>query len=159
MESGQKLQQLMDLFTVTIRQPSATTRSSVLIFRKAMLFNIRFDISNLSSETLLIYVLQDVKEQTRFAQHKIISEVLHEVWFNHKTAIGIKFPDYFKLISLATMASIFAGICDVFQSDCIILISAIRSNFVLGSGLLACLSRLSSTRRLGRTSLKSTSAI
>jgi hypothetical protein len=140
-ESSRKLQQLTGLFTVTIRRPSATTRSSALIFRKAMLFHIRFDISNLSSETLLIYVLQDVKEQTGFTQHKIISEVLHKVWFNHKTAIGVKFPDY------------------IFQSDYIILISTIRSNFVLGSGLLACLSRLSSTRRLGRTSLKSTLAI
>jgi len=145
---------------VTTQWPSAATRGSALIFRKAMFFNIRFDISNLSSETLLIYVLQDVKEQTGFAQHKIISEVLHEVWFNHKTAIGIEFPDYFKPILLATMASIFAGVHDVFRSDYIILISAIRSNFVLGSGLLASgLSRPSSMRRLGRTSLNSTSAI
>ena len=59
-------------------------------------------------------MVQDVKEQIGFAQHKIISEVLHEVWFDRKTAIGVEFSDYFKPISLATMASIFAGVSNIF---------------------------------------------
>ena len=67
-------------------------------------------------------VVQDVKMQSSFVQHKIISEVLHEVWFNRKMAIGIEFLDYFKPISLATMASIFAGVSDVFLSVYITLI-------------------------------------
>jgi Domain of unknown function (DUF6532) len=67
-------------------------------------------------------VVQDVKMQSGFAQHKIISEVLHEVWFNRKTAISIEFSDYFKPISLATMASIFAGVSDIFLSVYITLI-------------------------------------
>ena len=67
-------------------------------------------------------VVQDVKMQSGFAQHKIILEVLHEVWFNRKTAIGVEFSDYFKPISLATMASIFAGVSDIFLSVNITLI-------------------------------------
>jgi len=57
-------------------------------------------------------MVQDIENQVSFAQHKIISEVLHEVWFNRKTAIGVEFSEYFKPISLATMASIFAGVSD-----------------------------------------------
>lgn len=64
--------------------------------------------------TSLISTMQDVEERTGFAQHKIISEVLHEVWFNRKTAIGVEFSDYFKPISLATMGAIFTGVGDVF---------------------------------------------
>jgi hypothetical protein len=65
-------------------------------------------------ETLLIRTVQDIENQAGFAQHKIISEVLHEVWFNRKTAIGVEFSEYFKPISLATMASIFTGVSDIF---------------------------------------------
>jgi hypothetical protein len=57
-------------------------------------------------------MMQDFENQVGFAQHKIISEVLHEVWFNRKTAIRVKFSQYFKPISLATMASIFTGVSD-----------------------------------------------
>lgn len=58
--------------------------------------------------------MQDVKNQSGFAQHKIISDVLHEVWFDRKTAIGVEFSDYFKPISLTTMSSIFTGVSDFF---------------------------------------------
>ena len=80
-----------------------------------MPFIIRYDLITLF-KLLLMYVLQDVAEQTGFAQHKIISETLHEVWFGNKTAPGVEFSDYFKPISLATLASILTGVCNIFAN-------------------------------------------
>lgn len=54
--------------------------------------------------------LQDVEARSGFAQHKIISEILHEVWFMNKTALGVEFANYFKPISLATLALIFSAV-------------------------------------------------
>jgi hypothetical protein len=72
-------------------------------------------------------------------------------------AIGVEFSEFFKLISLATLASIFAGVSDIFQRVYMILISAIRLNSVLKNGLPNSLSRVSSMRMWGRTSIRLTS--
>jgi hypothetical protein len=101
--------------------------------------------------------VQDVKKQSGFAQHKIISEVLHEVWFDHKTAIGVEFSDYFKPISLTTMASIFTGVSDISLSVHDFTHFQVSLNFVSQSGLPANSSRPSSMRRPERTTSKPTS--
>jgi hypothetical protein len=85
---------------------------------------------------LLICIVQDAKKQTGFAQHKIISEVLHEVWFDRKTAIGVEFSSYFKPISLATMASIFTGVSHLFYICSQYTQFRVSLNFVFQSGPL-----------------------
>ena len=53
---------------------------------------------------------QDPETLSGYAQHKIISDVLHEAWFLNKTACGVEFASYFKPISLVTLALIFSAV-------------------------------------------------
>ncbi|KAF7970456.1 hypothetical protein HWV62_23905 [Athelia sp. TMB] len=50
---------------------------------------------------------KDPKERAGFAQHKIVSDILHSAYFANKNDDGVKFSDYFKPISLVTLAAIF----------------------------------------------------
>ena len=45
---------------------------------------------------------------TGYAQHRIISDILHDAWFANKTAAGVEFSDYPKPISLENLALIFS---------------------------------------------------
>ena len=49
---------------------------------------------------------QDPREMSGFCQGKIISEVLHAVWFNGKHSQGIIFENLFNPIPLETIAII-----------------------------------------------------
>ncbi|KZP10911.1 hypothetical protein FIBSPDRAFT_962690 [Athelia psychrophila] len=50
---------------------------------------------------------KDPEERKGFAQHKIVSNILHVAYFANKNDDGVKFSNYFKPISLVTLAAIF----------------------------------------------------
>ena len=54
------------------------------------------------------YYTQDTDSLSGYAQHRIISEILHDAWFLNKAALGVEFSDYFKPIPLNTLALIFS---------------------------------------------------
>jgi Domain of unknown function (DUF6532) len=98
-----------------------------------------------------------MKEQTGFAQHKLISEAIQGVWFANKTAPGVIFSSNFKPISFVTLALVLATVRPPFVAHstkwCQLFI---RLNSSLASGPQVSSSREYSMRRPSKTATKRT---
>ena len=57
-----------------------------------------------------VFQSQNAKEQTGFAQHKLISEAIQGAWFTNKMAPGVVFSSNFKPISFVTLALVLATV-------------------------------------------------
>ncbi|KAF8814137.1 hypothetical protein BYT27DRAFT_7266802 [Phlegmacium glaucopus] len=62
-----------------------------------------------SAELLMdgAYHYKDTVLHTGYAQHHIISEIIHLAFFSHSTSVGVVYPRLFDPISLSTLALIF----------------------------------------------------
>ncbi|KAF8806878.1 hypothetical protein BYT27DRAFT_7292287 [Phlegmacium glaucopus] len=62
-----------------------------------------------SAELLMdgAYHYKDTVLHTGYAQHHIISEIIHLTFFSHSTSVGVVYPRLFDPISLSTLALIF----------------------------------------------------
>ena len=82
------------------------TLSATLL--KGAAFHYKVDSLFLSWHTAYIGILQDPFTLTGYAQHKIISEILHLCWFDDTNSQGIIFSRFYNPISLNILALIFA---------------------------------------------------
>jgi Domain of unknown function (DUF6532) len=81
------------------------TLSAALL--KGGAFHYKVDTLFVSWHTAYVGILQDPEMMSGYAQHKIISEILHLCWFNEADSPGIIFSRFFNPISLNTLALIF----------------------------------------------------
>lgn len=80
---------------------------------------------------------QDRDNLTGLYETKLISEGIHAAWFNEKKALGVEFSNYFKPISVVTIALVLtaASVLTFYSSTNWVLRMSFRWNFVSKNGV------------------------